>query len=512
MADDPHNTSDIETGAAKEDAETTAARRELKQTSISEKAGHAQQLSQDDKSASDDDAPQDKAPPRRVTPDITLGPPREEVLREQISSPKKKRAHDELDENKDVAETLLEEGAPPKPAATGATQSRTDRFEPEKKRPRDRQASASAVKSGQEEVEPLSGSTSRRSSMESTGASKTEKPQTSAAAFASSGFAKFGRAPVSPFGALGASGKPSPFASASSSSSGSIFGAPKPSVPSSPPKLSFASKTAASPFASLNGQGAGTAFKSSPFASAFGGSALPGSRLTNFGKPGEVPKSDKPAKPFGAPDSDAEAGSEDEESRDDASNAEAGPEDPGDKEIEKDRDESKTAADDDKKKPKLQKVVIDDGEGQELTLFSARAKMYIMEKGVGWKERGAGMLKINVPKSTVDLDDQGVPDPTTFDASALDDNNGDEEAEEGHAGRKHVRLIMRQDHTLRVILNTVILPAMKFQLTNRLKAATVLFTAFEGGEARQVQMKLSEANAKTFSQVVELLKKRLADV
>jgi hypothetical protein len=152
MADDPHNTSDIETGAAKEDAETTAARRELKQTSISEKAGHAQQLSQDDKSASDDDAPQDKAPPRRVTPDITLGPPREEVLREQISSPKKKRAHDELDENKDVAETPLEEGAPPKPAATGATQSRTDRSEPEKKRPRDRQASASAVKSGQEEV------------------------------------------------------------------------------------------------------------------------------------------------------------------------------------------------------------------------------------------------------------------------------------------------------------------------------------------------------------------------
>jgi hypothetical protein len=135
-------------------------------------------------------------------------------------------------------------------------------------------------------------------------------------------------------------------------------------------------------------------------------------------------------------------------------------------------------------------VVIDDGEGQELTLFSARAKMYIMEKGVGWKERGAGMLKINVPKSTVDLDDQGVPDPTTFDASALDDNNGDEEAEEGHAGRKHVRLIMRQDHTLRVILNTVILPAMKFQLTNRLKAATVLFTAFEGGEVRQVQMKV----------------------
>jgi hypothetical protein len=109
--------------------------------------------------------------------------------------------------------------------------------------------------------------------------------------------------------------------------------------------------------------------------------------------------------------------------------------------------------------------------------------MYVMEKGVGWKERGAGMLKVNVPKSTVEFDDQGVPDPTSFDASVLED-------EEDGGGPKHVRLIMRQDHTLRVILNTVILPAMKLQVTNRLKTSTVLFTAFEEGEGRQVQVKV----------------------
>ena len=166
-------------------------------------------------------------------------------------------------------------------------------------------------------------------------------------------------------------------------------------------------------------------------------------------------------------------------------------------------------------------VVVDDGEGQEVTLFSVRAKMYLMEKGVGWKERGAGMLKVNAPKSTVDFDDHGAPDSSSFDASSLADEEDDR--------RKHVRLIMRQDHTLRVILNTVILPAMKFQVTNRLKTSTVLFTAFEGGEARQVQMKvgcptlfcrvlvltvvqLSEANATAFSQLVEMIKKRLADV
>ncbi len=128
--------------------------------------------------------------------------------------------------------------------------------------------------------------------------------------------------------------------------------------------------------------------------------------------------------------------------------------------------------------------MVDDGEGQEVTLFSVRAKMYLMEKGVGWKERGAGMLKVNVPKSTVEFDDQGAVDPSSFDASVLEDGSDDEDR------RTHVRLIMRQDHTLRVILNTVILPAMKFQVTNRLKTSTVLFTAFEGGEVRQVQMKV----------------------
>lgn len=155
MADDPHNISDIsdlaEPTATKEDAETTAARRELKQTTISEKAGQDMQLSQDDKSASEDDAPKDKAFIQRITPEINLSAAKQQVLQEQISSPKKKRAHDELDENRDVAEAPLERTSS-KSATTTTAQSRTHRSEPEKKRPRDRQASASAVRSGKEEV------------------------------------------------------------------------------------------------------------------------------------------------------------------------------------------------------------------------------------------------------------------------------------------------------------------------------------------------------------------------
>ncbi|KAK4100805.1 PH domain-like protein [Parathielavia hyrcaniae] len=530
MTDDPHNTSDISdlaepAATASEDAETTAARRELKQTTISEKAGRVPS-SQDDKSASEDDAP--KAAPPRITPPLSLEPGKEDVLKEQFSSPKKKRAHDELDENKDVVEAPLERVSGKGPS-TATAQNRTVRSEPEKKRPRDRQASASAVQGAKEEVvrspltncaivtaggnmeqEPLSASTSPRPSMEQqppADTSKTEQPkQATGSAFASSGFAKLASSSTSPFGSFGESGKPSLFGSSSSASSslGGVFGGPKPAAaPSAPPKLNFGGAAASSPFAGLNGQTGGSVFKSSPFASAFGGSALSGPRL-KFGKPGEVLKSDKPARPFGAPDSDAEDKSGEESNDEEDTKGDASSNEDEGREDEGQKDDSK--ASEEKKRLRLQKIVVDDGEGQEVTIFSVRAKMYVMEKGAGeWKERGAGMLKVNVPRVTVDPDEAtGLPDPASFDASVL----GDEQDER----RKLVRLIMRQDHTHRVILNTVVLPAMKLQVTNRLKTSTVLFTAFEEGEGRQVQMKLSEANATAFSQLVEMLKKRLADV
>lgn len=135
-------------------------------------------------------------------------------------------------------------------------------------------------------------------------------------------------------------------------------------------------------------------------------------------------------------------------------------------------------------------VIIDDGEAGEVTLLQVRAKMFQVEKGIGWKERGAGMLKVNVPESTIEFDDYGAPRPESFDASVLD---SDEDAEEQAKGRKNVRLIMRQDHTLRVILNTPILPAMAFQLQKKLKSSTVHFMAFDGSEVTQVQMRASLA-------------------
>ncbi|KAK0718173.1 hypothetical protein B0T26DRAFT_752130 [Lasiosphaeria miniovina] len=540
MADDPHNTSDIsdtiDAAPIKEDAETTAARRELKRTGLSEKdvadaSQRDKSSSQDEKSSSDDDdsTPNDNAPPRTATPDADVGDAVSDELKAQVASPKKKRAHDELEEHKDDAAdgSSKDASAPSEPVpSAGAAQNRTDRSEPEKKRARD----------GQAEDQDAKEESGKEKTSESDDSKKAEgaKPQTSSkSAFASSGFAKLASQSASPFGALG-SGKPSMFGSSSmgSSSPFSVLGGQKPASgaapPTSPPKLTFGSAAAtASPFGGINGKlggsGGGSAFGSA-FGSVLGGrpggsgaSVLKGSRLGgSFGKPGNTLQSGKPAKPFGAPESDNEeeetAGDEDDASSSKGAGAGSDSDEKKDATAETDKDESRAAGssslDDKKKQPRLQKIVVDNGEGSEVTLLTVRAKMFQMEKGVGWKERGAGMLKINVPKASVNVDDNGNVIPDSFDASVLEDEDEGGDSE----GRKHVRLIMRQDHTLRVILNTVIVPAMTFHLTQKLKSANILFTAFEGSEAKQVQMKMSEANATLFIQQVEMIKKQLADI
>lgn len=96
------------------------------------------------------------------------------------------------------------------------------------------------------------------------------------------------------------------------------------------------------------------------------------------------------------------------------------------------------------------------------------------------------MLKINVPEACVEFDDAGVPVPGSFDASGfeLDEDEGDK-AGKGH---KVARLILRQDQTHRVILNTAILPTMKFQERASLKSVGIIFTAFEGEDAKPVSI------------------------
>ncbi|KAK3398709.1 hypothetical protein B0T20DRAFT_438016 [Sordaria brevicollis] len=486
---------------AKEDAETTAARRELKHTSISEQGAA---VAQD--SGSDNDTP--AAGSRKATPEPAIAQDKDTEMKEQVSSPKKKRAHDELDETKDANDAESGDKASAEESKSTATQSRTDRSEPEKKRARDE---TSLSEDGAKETTATSAPTETPTTETSKPAEPAaeskptteEKPQTSSSAFAQSGFAKLASSTTSPFGALGGSGAPSLFGSTKSGSASPFgtLGASTTTAAPAAPKLSFGSSAAApSPFAGFNSASTGGSVFGGGFSSGFGGSALGGAKLTSFGgKPGETLTSSKPAKPFGAPDSDAE----ESEEEGDNEKEEAG----SNEEKEGENDEAKNSAEEEKKL-KLRKIVVDDGEGEDATLLAVRAKIFIMEKGVGWKERGAGMLKVNVPKASVKRDHSGNWNSRSFDASALVEDNGDGESG-GSGGRKSVRLVMRQDHTLRVILNTAIVPAMEFVVTKKLKASYVLFTAFEGTEPRQVQVKLSDANATAFKDLMDLIQNEL---
>ena len=99
--------------AAKEDADTAAARKELKQTAISD--SH-------------------ERPDGSTTPDgATETEAEAEALREQVSSPKKKRAHDQVDDDDQAAEANDANSD----ISSDSAKDRTIRSEPEKKRPRD---------------------------------------------------------------------------------------------------------------------------------------------------------------------------------------------------------------------------------------------------------------------------------------------------------------------------------------------------------------------------------------
>lgn len=562
----------------KEDDATKATREELKHTMISEKLvggfpiAHSQSAEQRR---------------REATPEVSgLRARQADALRDQVGSPKKKRAHDEVSGDDDSRQHLARDktGEPaeavdatahaasasdPVDTANGGSGEggRSDRAEPEKKRLRDREAEEAAKM----DKDVDTAGTDAKDAKDGTTAAKDKSAApvaTSSSAFAASGFSKLTSA-TSPFGALGAaaaSGKPSLFGTASSAASpfGSLGGTAAKPAASATPKFSFGSAAgSASPFASVSGTTTGKLFPfSSTSTSGFGaastastagggfGSTISGPRLTSFAKPGELFKSDKPARPFGAPESDAEenaggesgSGADEEENADEADTVEAGGSDAKDFE-----ERAKTlGGGDEKKKPKLQKVEVNDGEKGEATLIQVRARMYYLDKDQGgWKERGAGMLKLNVPEVCVQFDEQGNAIPASFDASMLapghsdkDDSDsdsdkdksdsGDANSEAGSSGtraaatkkaaaapaRTVVRLIMRQDSTHRVILNTVVLAATLFQERQTLKSTTVLFTAFEGEDAKpvNVQMKMNAANAKAFISTVGGVQKELRDI
>ncbi|KAH0496576.1 hypothetical protein TgHK011_003928 [Trichoderma gracile] len=460
---------------AGEDAETRAARRELKQSSISDSpaaAGHLASGTVDDDAARPD------------TPADPVSDSADERLKEQLPSPKKKRAHDQLDRSIDVEQTDANSVT-----STESTRDRASRLEPEKKRHREEDSSRVVSNSSSTtDTQPAT-----QDAADSTTSSAKPLPQTSSSAFSASGFGKLA-AGSSPFASL-STAQSSIFSpsigSSTLSSTPSLGGAPasQPAASVAMPKLTFGSANSASPFASLS-SGFGGASLGSPFAA--------GKSLSSFASPSVKPlQSEKPAKPFGAPESDAEDEDDEEADRDGESESD-----------EQERAASPEREPEEKKRLKLHKVEVDDGEAGEATLLSVRAKMYYHEKDAGWKERGGGMLKINVPQGCIEYDETGAPILGSFDASALESGDGDDDKAQGH---KVPRLLMRQDQTLRVILNTALLPAMTFQEKASLKTVSIFFTAIEGEPAKPVNvtMKMSAANAKSFLSEVSSIQKEL---
>ncbi|KAI0175802.1 hypothetical protein GGR52DRAFT_330753 [Hypoxylon sp. FL1284] len=487
-----------------EDPDTAAARKELRQTAISEKPNLAPTMSTAEAHPAPNATATDKPSSKGATPDRDSVSSQNDDLREQVSSPKKKRARDEEDEPQGSSSDANRDVSPIGSDA-GTSLDRTDRSEPEKKRPRD-VSSESKVKitasttSSKPTTTAEAGDKGKQSGAEKTTGSEKDAPPgkkvatTSAMAFNSSGIAGFATQP-SPF--LQAAAKPlssfaspsdsqSPFGTAAANSTGSIFGSSSLSNGTSP----FAQGT--SPFGQV---GASKPFGSGAFGGKLGASTFGSSTLSGFGKSGESFKSNKPAKPFGAPVSDEEDGGEEGGSSED--------EDKAEKEESATQEEKAAGADDLKKKTKLQRVDVDDGEAGEATILQVRTKIYYLDKASSsWKERGAGNLKINVPVACVDFDEEtGTPIPGSFDGSALED-----------AESKVVRLIMRQDSTHRVILNTALIPAMQFQEKSTVKATCVLFTAIEDEGAVSIQLKMNAANAKSFLNEVGKVQRELQSV
>ncbi|KAI3323408.1 PH domain-like protein [Xylariaceae sp. AK1471] len=475
---------------ATEDPDTAAARKELRQTAISEKPD----LSAMDNNNTNPTAPsKDASSAAEASGKATTADrePRDESAPEQMASPKKKRAHDEVDEPKNLAPDA-DADEDPIDANSSTSQNRTDRSEPEKKRPRDVSSVSESdgtttltilIQTSLEPKDPAESSVEKSDKPADTQGdtpSEKNKSTTATSAFQSSGISSFATQP-SPFLQAGTVQPLSSFAGPSSTASPfgtqSIFTSGNNN-----------SNGTASPFGAINAPS--TSFGGNTFGG-FGGS-LGGPQLTTFGNPGGSLTGGKPARRFGAPPSDDGSSSSSSSSSD-----EDGP--PANQNDEEDS----TAGADDKKKPRLQRVDVDDGEASEATLLQVRAKLYTLDKLSGsWKERGAGNLKINVPLPCVDTNkDTGAPIPGSFDASALEDIESNVP-----------RLVMRQDSTHRVILNTAIIPAMKFKEKSSLKATFVLFTAIEDGGAVSIQLKMNAANAKSFLNEAEKVQRELQSV
>ncbi|KAI9851089.1 MAG: hypothetical protein M1838_004521 [Thelocarpon superellum] len=438
-----------------------------------------------------------------VSPSATADASMEDA-KERLASPKKKRSRDQFD--KDHAredepakdESTEEQRGSEEPDRVTTTTNRTSRIfrdQPEKKRYRD--ASQEAVSKESKEpakVPPTSGfaNTSAISPFATLGSPKSgntvgtsseaneskEASEQSSSAFAASGFAALAGSNASPFGTLGASNPTaSGFAglAAKKSPSSSTFGGALGGTP-----LVFGSNTT-SGFGKL-GEGLGGGLTGG-----FGGSKGGLTSFTSKTGTGIIGLSDHPSKAFGAPEGD----DEDDDDEDDEGDGDA---DGNGEDGEKARQASEDR--------RFQQQEVETGEEDEETVFSGHAKLYHLMRGDnaaehGWKERGAGVLKVNASRP---------PPPSSHEDEGNEGNEGgngqeeeqDEEEDEGvdTTMKTSARLLMRASGVYRVILNAPIYKNMKLLSpegavpTSTKSSRSIMLTILEGGKPTMMQLKV----------------------
>lgn len=263
-----------------------------------------------------------------------------------------------------------------------------------------------------------------------------EQPQTSASAFAASGFGALAGSSTSGFGAIGksnggfgsggggfGSGSKSPLGAAtndeSAKSTGSSFGG------ALGQQSAFAAPATSGGGFGSGASGFGKIGQSSGFGSGLSGSGFgsSGGGLTSFASGKSTPLSGaiKQAKAFGAPPDDDEEG-DNEGGDDDDGNGSKSP----------------LVVEEDEKDERFFEQEVETGEENEVTKYSCRAKLYnystLPDGKKEWRERGLGMLRLNV-KASGDGDDDGKP---------------------------KARFLMRADGSHRVVLNTPIKKEITF--------------------------------------------------
>lgn len=267
--------------------------------------------------------------------------------------------------------------------------------------------------------------------------SKSPEPQTSASAFAASGFGALSGSSASGFGSVAAANSSSGFGSGGTFATGAKSALSAKENETSKPSA-FGGALGQS--SGLSGAGSGTsAFGSGAsgfgkigsasggFGSALGGAgfgSLSGGGLSSFASGGKAPAplggSSKASKSFGAPPA------EDDDKSEDGGDAEDGT---GMK--------SPLAAEEEKQDERFYEQSLETGEEDETTDFSSRAKLYNFtanaEGKKEWRERGLGVLRLNVKKMSEDDDEKAK-----------------------------ARLLMRADGSHRVVLNTPVMKDMKF--------------------------------------------------